>query len=335
MRSQRARTGTGNRGWLRRNLFPVMVRTLSVCAVAALLAGCSGATLGVASPAPPAAPAEPGGPGIVSTGSGAATDAGTSQGVASTADRSATSNGVAPDAAADQQRIVKTGTLEMQVRSLDAALLKARAAIEGLGGYVSASDQADHGGEQIAAITYRVPAAAWDQALDALRPLASKIVAEKTQAVEVTGQVLDLGARIDNLRVTERALQAIMARATKISDVLEVQAQLTSVRGQIEQLSTQKAHLEQQAALGTLTVTYEVPVVAVTAAASGWDPGHQFDGATAQLVEIAQFLASVAIWAGVVVLPLVGLLVLVFVPLALIVRRTLPHRASTTPGELT
>ena len=34
---------------------------------------------------------------------------------------------------------------------------------------------------------------------------------------EVTGKVIDLGARITNLRATEAALQAIMARATKIS----------------------------------------------------------------------------------------------------------------------
>ena len=46
-----------------------------------------------------------------------------------------------------------------------------------------------------------------------------------------------------------------MAKATKIPDILEVQAQLTGVREEIEQLTAQKKSLEEQAALATLTVT--------------------------------------------------------------------------------
>ena len=44
----------------------------------------------------------------------------------------------------------------------------------------------------------------------------------------MTSQVVDLQARIANLRASETALQGIAAKATKISDVLEVQAQLTA-----------------------------------------------------------------------------------------------------------
>ena len=52
----------------------------------------------------------------------------------------------------------------------------------------------------------------------------------QVQTQAVTGQVVDLGARITNLRATEAALQAIMIQATKIPDVLEVQGKLTEVR---------------------------------------------------------------------------------------------------------
>ena len=62
-------------------------------------------------------------------------------------------------------------------------------------------------------------------ALDLLRGLnglTTKVVTEHTEAVEVTGQVIDLQARIKNLQASEVALQGIAERATKISDVLEV-----------------------------------------------------------------------------------------------------------------
>jgi hypothetical protein len=85
--------------------------------------------------------------------------------------------------------------------------------------------------------------------------------------------VIDLGARITNLRATEAALQKIMEQATKIPDVLDVQSKLTEVRGEIERLVAQKLHLEDQAAYGTLVVTFVLPVQPVVEEVkAGWDP---------------------------------------------------------------
>ena len=149
----------------------------------------------------------------------------------------------AQDLVANDSFIVKTGSVTVEVPAIDAALLKARAAIIGLGGYISGSDQANQGDQDLASVTYRIPAARWEEALDAIRALATKVVAVKTGTTEVTGQVIDLGARIDNLKATEQALQAIMVKALKIQDILDVQNQLTGVRGQIEELTTEQTHL--------------------------------------------------------------------------------------------
>jgi hypothetical protein len=222
---------------------------------------------------------------------------------------------------ADQPLIIKTGTLRLEVTDIPTVLSKARSAIAGLGGYVSGSQESNESDQSVAVITYRVPADRWDEALSALRALAAKVVTEQTEAVEVTGQVLDLGARIENLKVTEQALQTIMDQAAKISDVLEVQAQLTAVRGEIEQLATQKAHLEAQAALGTLTATYTVPVAVVTTAAQGWSLAAELDRAAGRLVELGQSLASAAVWAVVVGLPILLLVLIFAVPIIFVLRR--------------
>ncbi len=75
-----------------------------------------------------------------------------------------------------------------------------------------------------------------------------------------------------------------MARATKISDVLAVESQLSDVQGQIEQLSTQQAHLKDQASLATLTVLFALPPTPETVVTSrGWDPGAQLDQASSAL----------------------------------------------------
>ena len=302
-------------------------------AVALAIAACSGGatlkTVGQAVDAqrgavPPAASA--------AAAAGAPADAGA---FSSATGGSAGSVGTAAyDPTVDQALIVKTGSMTLDVSDLDAALLKAQAAVTAAGGYVSGSDRSDQGGQQVASVTYRIPAAAWDRTLDAVRAVGTKVEKEQTNTDEVTGQVLDLGARIANLRVTEAALQAIMAKATKIPDVLAVQQQLTDVQGQIEELTAQKQHLQQQAAMSTLTVTFQVPVVAVTTAASAWDLGAQVDQATAQLIELAQGVASAAIWLGIVVLPLLLVVLAVLVPAAWLARRLLARgRSERGPGQ--
>jgi hypothetical protein len=224
------------------------------------------------------------------------------------------------DVAPDGNLIIRTGTMTVEVTSMDAALLRARTAIAGLGGYISASDQANDGDKVLASVTYRFPSARWEDAQAAIREVSAKLLSAKTGSSEVTGQVLDLGARIANLRATEQALQAIMAKATKISDILEVQNQLTGVQGQIEQLSTAEAHLRDQASLATLTVLFQTPATAVVKEVSkGWDLGAELDKAAGQLLSVGQVLATVGVWLVVVGLPVFGgtiLLLLVFLFLA-------------------
>jgi hypothetical protein len=208
-------------------------------------------------------------------------------------------------------KIVYTGTLQLSVANLDEALTKARTAIVGVGGYIGASQLSTSEERRFASVTYRIPADRWEDGLDALRKL-GKVEEERTEAAEVADQIVDLEARIANLRATERTVQGIMDRATEISDILQIQGQLTSVRGEIERMDAQRANLEGRAALATLTVSYSVPVVAVAQTQTGWDPKVELDGALAQLVAMGQVLASIAIWLGVVGLPILaaGLLVL-------------------------
>ncbi len=227
-------------------------------------------------------------------------------------------------AAVDEARIIRTGTIDLRVTDVPKALVTARDGIRAMGGYVGASETSNDGDTPIAHITYRIPAARWEDALDLLRGLnglTAKVVSEQTAAVEVTGQVIDLEARIRNLRASETALQAIAAQTTKISDVLEVQAQLTNVRGQIEQLSAALADLQDRASFATLTASFSVPVVAVDVAAKGWEPGVVVDEATASLVDILQALTTAGIWFAIVWLPLLLVLAIVIGVGTWIVRR--------------
>ena len=228
--------------------------------------------------------------------------------------------------------IIKTGTLNLQVSDLDAALAAAARKIGALGGYVSGSQVQGDSDQATASVTYRIPAAHWDEALVALRGLATKVLGEQSQTQDVTGQVVDLGARITNLQTTERALQGIMNQATKIADVLAVQAQLTEVRGQIEQLTAERKHLQEQASFSTLTVNYGLKEQAVLATSKKFDPTSEVDRASASLVDVIQAVATAGIWFGIVWLPILLALGILALIARFIIGRTLRARPRQAGG---
>ena len=263
----------------------------------------------------------PAGAGEAARGAAGGITAGASAGAAS-AGGSASGEQGSNAAFLDDAKIVRTGSLSLQVDDLATSVRAARDAIRGLNGYVAGSSQKNDGENSIAEVTYRIPSDRWDEGLDAIRKVAKKELSEETNSLEVTGQLIDLEARIANLRASEKAFQAIAAQATKISDILEVQNQLTSVRGQIEQLDAQRTHLSDQASYGTLEVTYGVDVAAVTTAAKGWNPGQEVDRATASLVDLLQGVTSAGIWFAIVWLPILLMIGIVIAVVSVVLRRT-------------
>jgi hypothetical protein len=207
------------------------------------------------------------------------------------------------DQVADQLLMVYTGSLSLEVSELRPAMDQAEQLIRGLGGHVASSSLEDSGHGRYATVTYRIPADRWVEALAGLRGVGTRVVTESTDSEDVTSQVVDIDARIANLRASEAALQEIMNRAGTIDDVLEVQRELTKVRSDIESMTAQRDLLANRAALATLEVTFGVPVVASSVAAQGWDLGQEVDNALAALVRLGQGLASLAVWLLIVVVP--------------------------------
>jgi hypothetical protein len=244
-------------------------------------------------------------------------------------------NDVASAATGTAPLIVRTGQLNLEVAVLDDALAAAERAVVAAGGYVAASQRQGDGENAGAMVTVRIPVERWEPTLTALRKVGAKVLSEQTGSEEVTSQVVDLGARLTNLRATESALQAIMVKATKIPDILEVQAQLTGIRGEIEQLTAQKQSLEERAALATLTVGFSLPpTVAVTQVQEGWDPASEVDRAAATLVGLGQGVANAAIWFSIVLLPLALVLGIVGGVAWLAARRIRRRPAPPTPPAL-
>ena len=301
-------------------------RAFAVLTLIAIVLSACGTGAAAPAKAPDGGPQDP--PQVVQPGSG--------NGSSQTGSGSGGTTPVLYDPSTPNLQIIKTGTLSLQVDGLDTALATATQKIAALGGYTSGSQRQGDGDKATASVIYRIPAQRWDDALVALRGLATKVLGEQTQSEDVTTKIVDLSARITNLQATEQALQGIMLKATKISDILAVQAQLTETRGQIEQATGERKHLTEQAAFSTLTVSYGLKEQAVVATTKNFDPATEVDRASANLVDVFQSLATAGIWFGIVWLPILVGLGVIGLMLATILRRALRSRpgpgAGTWPG---
>jgi hypothetical protein len=224
-------------------------------------------------------------------------------------------DGEQPASLADR-RIIKTGEITVEVTNVAAAVGRVRALALELDGYVGNSQSGAFG--EGAALTLRIPADRFDDALARVRALDGDVLFEATREEDVTSAIVDLEARLKNLQASEVQYRALLTQAVKIEDILSVQTRLDDVRGQIEQLQAQDKELTGLADLATLTVSL-VPG-AVQQASGNWDPGKTVTDAYAALVGVGQSVANGAIWFAIVWLPalvvlaIVVLLVMRFVP---------------------
>ncbi len=229
-------------------------------------------------------------------------------------------NGDQPANLADRM-IIKTGEITVEVPNVAAAMGRVRALVLELGGYVGDSQSGTVG--ESATLTLRIPADQFEEALARIHALDGDVLSEATRDQDVTSAVVDLEARLQNLRASEVQYRALLAQAVKIEDILAVQTRLDDVRGQIEQLQAQDKELTGLADLATLTVSL-VPG-AVQQATGNWDPGKTVTDAYAALVGVGQGVANGAIWFAIVWLPPLVVLA-IFVLLAMRFVPGLRHR---------
>lgn len=194
---------------------------------------------------------------------------GAAQGAADTAAPAPASSGTgsvgAPLPPMGQQKIVKNATLSLEVKKggFRQAFDSAATVASGHGGYVVSSESSVQKGQtSIGTIVLRVPADAFDAVRAELVGLGS-VKDEHLSGEDVSGQLVDLDARIRSLQAQEDAIRALMAKARTVGETIEIQNQLTAVRQQIEQLSGERARLDNAASLSTITVHLAEPGAAV------------------------------------------------------------------------
>ncbi|MEU7634295.1 DUF4349 domain-containing protein [Nocardia sp. NPDC049220] len=143
-----------------------------------------------------------------------------------------------------------------------------------------------------ATLTVRVPADKAEAFIDGLGSV-GRITRVSTTRDDVTMQWEDLDARMRALQVSVDRLRALIASATNTADLLNAEQALSSRQGQLDSLTAQKRHLDDQIALSTLTIE-----VTADEKHSGGSAHSFWDGMVTGWNSLVDWLQDAVVFAG-------------------------------------
>jgi len=183
--------------------------------------------------------------------------------------------------------VVRYGSLSLEVEDADDALERVTAIAERVGGYITSSSRSGEGENLYLSATLRVPVAEFSSVMAALRD-EGEILYEDIGSYEVTLAVLDLEARLENLRASEDAFLALLDRAESVADVVAVQSELSRIQGDIESYEAQLNGMKDQVEMASITVSLSLPVSPVEVATGEFDLAYELSNALANLINVGR-----------------------------------------------
>lgn len=208
---------------------------------------------------------------------------------------------------ATNRKRVYTADVQVLVKDLDALALTVNSLANAHGGFIVSSSKREYHYQA----QFRVEAASLKKTLDLLTQVTPEgntlFVDHVSQTgVDITDQYEDVDARIRVFNATRETLLELLKKAITVSDVLQVQSQLTHTNQQLDVLLGQRKRMDGDVALSLITINARKFVDQPTHR-HFWNAAEQFSRALDSLLRMLQAIASATIY------------MLVFLPLILII----------------
>ena len=166
--------------------------------------------------------------------------------------------GAATSGTIDGAKIVKTGSLDLQVShgGLRVAVNRTTGVAVGLGGYIT--DSKTNFDDQLASaqMTIRVPVGTFENAIARLDRLPGvKVLSESERGTDVTAQYANVEAQIAATSVERDSLVSLLADTRNLGDILNLRDRITAVQSEIDQMQGRINVLTDQSTFSSLAVS--------------------------------------------------------------------------------
>jgi hypothetical protein len=211
-------------------------------------------------------------------------------------------------AKAQPRKIIYIGRFELVVEDFDSAVNQLNALLAEHEGYVAHADLTGRPGERRNGVwTLRVPVVRFDPFRKALSAL-GELRKSTLESDDVSDRYFDTAAEVANLEAREKALRKLYddkIAGSKLTDLLEVDRELSKVRGEINTRKGQLQRWDNQTEFATLHVQMQdlKSYVPPTSPDFGTSIGRTFWGSVEALLTVGKglvlFVVAVAPWAAI------------------------------------
>jgi hypothetical protein len=155
--------------------------------------------------------------------------------------------------------IIYTASIAVEVNDVAEATREASRIMQGFGGLLFGQETTG-GTEPRTTLVFRVLPADFSKALDALGSIGT-VRDQRVSADDVTERVVDLESRINTAAASVERLRTLLAGATNVNDIADLENQLLQRETNLETLRGQLRTVQDQVDLATITLTITEAVI--------------------------------------------------------------------------
>jgi hypothetical protein len=154
------------------------------------------------------------------------------------------------------RKLIKNGRIGFQTDDLDKTYQNILKVVKAYNAYVSTDENHNNYGELRHEIAVRIPSKDFDKFVEAVGKGVKEFDYREIQTQDVTAEYLDVEARIKTKKEMENRYLAILQKAQKVTEMLEIERQLGEVRGEIESMEGRLRFLKNQVSFSTLNISF-------------------------------------------------------------------------------
>lgn len=154
------------------------------------------------------------------------------------------------------QKIIKNAVLRFSTSDFESCKKRIADTVKKYGGYIASEKQENTSMQWRNEVAIKVPAAAFEQCVESLTSGASRVDEKSITSSDVTEEYVDLDARMKARLAVEQRYVQILQQAKNVKEILEVEAQLKSIREEIESAKGRLQYMDHHVAYSNISLEY-------------------------------------------------------------------------------
>ncbi|MDR6969168.1 hypothetical protein J2X31_003195 [Flavobacterium arsenatis] len=153
-------------------------------------------------------------------------------------------------------KIIKTGTLKFQTQDLKNTFGNIQSAVQKYKGNIENDFEGKEYNSAFKRMTVRIPSTSFDAFIADVSKGVAYFDTKEISSEDVTERYIDTEARLKTKKELEKRYLELLKKATKVSEMLEIEAQLSTIREEIESKEGQLKYLQSQVAMSMVSIEF-------------------------------------------------------------------------------